>query len=105
MAYAILLGSAGPLSDASLKRLRLSLAKAGDRSRYVRFFGSKLDCHLTDLDEVVRGKGDGAVAVGRGRLQGVSDIEVLEFDHLDFSGPQDTPGAMLIREALLKRLR
>ena len=52
--------------------------------------GDRLDRYLADLDEVVEGKGDGAVAVKRGRLEGVSDIEVLDFDHLDFSGPAKT---------------
>lgn len=103
--YAILLGTDAPLSDTSLHGLRQSLEKAGDRNRYVRFLGSKLDGYLADLDEVVRGKGDGAVAVKRGSLEGVSDIDVLEFGHLDFSGPPDSPGAKLIRQAVLKRLR
>ena len=104
VAYSILLGTDAPLSDESLVGLRHSLRKAGDRSRLVRFLGDKLDSYLEDLEEVVRGKGDGAVAVKRGRLQGVSDIELLEFDHLDFSGPHDSPGATLIREAVLKGL-
>ncbi len=103
--YTILLGTDAPLSDASLTGLRRSLKKVGDRNRYARFLGSKLDGYLADLDEVVEGKGDGAVAVKRGRLQGVSDTEELEFDHLDFSGPQDSSGAERIREAVLKRLQ
>jgi hypothetical protein len=59
----ILLGTDGPLNKASLLGLRFSLQQAGKRSRYVRFVGSKLDDYLADLDEAVRGKSDGAVAV------------------------------------------
>ena len=103
--YTILLGTEAPLSKTSLAGLRRSLKKAGTRNRYARFLGSKLDTYLADLDEVVEGKGDGAVAVKRGRLEGVSDIEVLPFDHLDFSGPYDSPGAERIRNAILERLR
>ncbi len=102
--YSILLGTDAPLSEESLAGLRRSLRKAGDRSRLVRFLGDRLDRYLADLEEVVRGKGDGAVAVKRGRLQGVSDIEVLDFDHLDFSRPPNSSGATLIREAVLRRL-
>ncbi len=103
--YTILLGTEAPLSKTSLAGLRRSLKKAGTRNRYVRFLGAKLDTYLADLDEVLEGKGDGAVAVKRGRLEGVSDIEILPFDHLDFSGPCDSPGAERIRNAVLERLR
>jgi pimeloyl-ACP methyl ester carboxylesterase len=102
--YSILLGTDAPLSEESLEGLRRSLRKAGDRSRLVRFLGDRLDRYLADLEEVVRGKGDGAVAVKRGKLRGVPDIEVLDFDHLDFSRPPNSPGAALIREAVLRRL-
>jgi len=104
VSYTNLLGNAAPLSDESLLGLRETLRKVGDKNRFVRFLGDRLDNYLADLDEVVKGKGDGAVAVKRGRLEGVPDTQVLEFDHLDFSRPPDSPGAALIRGAVLRRL-
>ncbi len=102
--YSILLGTDGPLSQASLDGIRLSLKQAGARSRYVRFFGGKLDGDLADLDEVVRGKGDGAVAVKRGMLAGVEDVELLPFDHLTLPVSEDSPGAAALRNAIVKRI-
>ncbi len=102
--YSILLGTDGPLAQASLDGIRLSLKQAGARSRYVRFFGGKLDGDLADLDEVVRGKGDGAVAVKRGMLAGVEDVELLPFDHLTLPVSEDSPGAAALRNAIVKRI-
>ena len=79
--YTIFLGDRAPLSGAELALLRKRVAKTGQRSRWVGFFGPRVDRWLDDLDEVVDGKGDGAVAVQRGRLQGVDDVVVLDFSH------------------------
>ena len=103
--YTNLLGNAAPLSDESLLGLRSTLKKIGDRNRFVRFLGDRLDDYLADLDEVVEGKGDGAVAIKRGRLEDVPDTEALDFNHLDFAGPKESPGMAVIREAVLRRLK
>ena len=46
----------------------------------------RLDAILNDIDELVEGKGDGVVAVKRGRLDGVSDTLVMPFGHLAVTG-------------------
>ncbi len=97
--YTIFLGTGGPLTEQGLGRLRERIRERGRRSRFVRFIGPKVDEHLADLKEVVRGKGDAAVAVKRGRLEGVDDIRVLDFHHV---GVWKKSAAL--REALLERL-
>ena len=59
---------------------------------------------LGDLGEVVRGKGDGAVALKRGRLEGVEDTAVLGFDHLHMLDDSDNPAVRELRKAILERL-
>ena len=66
--------------------------------------GSKIDAAVADLDEVVGGYGDGAVAVKRGRLAGVSDTVVLEFDHLSVLHHTDDPAVQQVYAEVLKRL-
>jgi hypothetical protein len=93
------------LGDAQLQAGRDKLAEAAKKSRTVRLFDPRIDEYLSDLDELVRGKGDGVVALKRGRLAGVEDTHVLSFFHDDATGT--TPDAVdpQIRELVLERLR
>ena len=102
--YAIFLGTGGYLTDAMLDSLRKRLEAAGARHRFVQFFGPKLDEYLQDMDEVVRGKGDGAVALTRGRLEGVDDTVVLGFDHLTMYSNTNDGASRALRAAILERL-
>jgi pimeloyl-ACP methyl ester carboxylesterase len=97
--YTILLGDSGPIRAEELARLQDRVAKAGERSRWVRFFGPRLQEWLADLDEVVEGKGDGAVSLARGRLQGVDDMLTLRFSHLGAG-----PDAQKVVDEILRRL-
>jgi hypothetical protein len=103
--YTILLGTAAPLRPAELMLLRESIAAAGERSRWVRFFGARAHAWLEDLDEVVEGKGDGAVSVERGRLEGVEDTVLLKFGHLPELTTRGDDDAGRLYEEVLKRLK
>ncbi|HEX5445906.1 MAG TPA: hypothetical protein VFW87_18910, partial [Pirellulales bacterium] len=59
---------------------------------------------LADGDELIQGKGDGAVAIERGRLEGVADTMVIDFDHLSMGRQPQTDGERQLREEILKRL-
>jgi hypothetical protein len=78
--------------------------EAGDENRFVRFFGGKIDGYLGDLDELVRGRGDGAVSVKRGRLNGVEDTVLLDFDHLSMFTQDGSSGLRRLRETILDRV-
>ena len=103
--YTIFLGSGGPLSDEQLASIRETVAAAAKRSRFVQVISGKLDDFLSDLDEVVKGQGDGAVAVKRGRLAGVDDTVVIPFRHREpGTRPRNKAGERL-HAAILKRLK
>jgi hypothetical protein len=80
--YSNFLGTRGPLTRDELDRLRQRLTDKAQNSRWLRFFGPRLDGWLADLDEVVEGQGDGAVALKRGRLDGVEDVVVGHWGHV-----------------------
>jgi pimeloyl-ACP methyl ester carboxylesterase len=80
--YSILLGTGARLTREQVDQLRQSLATAESKSRVVALFARRVDETLADLDEVVQGAGDGAVALKRGRLEGVEDVVILNFTHL-----------------------
>jgi len=102
--YSLFLGTKTLLTEKDLKEARKAIALEGEKNRFVRFFGPKLDDLLADLDEVVDGKGDGAVAVKRGKLAGVADFATFPVRHsLAWDDPKD-PGSAALRKAVLERL-
>jgi hypothetical protein len=63
-----------------------------------------LDTLLADMDELVEGKGDGVVAVARGRLDGVTDTLVLPFGHLSVTGEPANDVVREVQQLVLERL-
>lgn len=104
VSYSLLLGTGGMLSDADLAAVRAGLARAGKANRFVRFLGPRLDKALADMDEVVAGKGDGAVSLARGRLEGVADTVVLPFIHTEMLHKGKTAEQKALRRQVIKRL-
>ncbi len=103
--YSILLGTGGHLNRQQVGRLREALQAAQNESQLAALFLPQIDAALGDLDEVVRGKGDGVVAVKRGRLEGVDDVELAEFSHLEVLQSPEAFGDAEVFQAILKRLR
>jgi len=104
VAYTIFLGTHAPLNAAAVEWMRAGAGAAAQRSRLAKFLGPKVDAYLADLDEVIRGKGDGAVAVARGRLAGVADTVILDFDHLAMADDPSQPGSVELMRQILARL-
>ncbi|HUT13294.1 MAG TPA: alpha/beta fold hydrolase [Thermoguttaceae bacterium] len=103
--YTIFLGSEAPLAEKDLAVLKQKIAAAGKRNRWVRLLGPNAHEWLDDLDEVIDGKGDGAVSIRRGRLEGVEDTVVLRFGHL---GVLQWPGQgdmRKVHDGVLQRLK
>ncbi|MEN8150835.1 MAG: alpha/beta fold hydrolase, partial [Planctomycetota bacterium] len=102
--YSLLLGTKAHLTEKELVRMRETVAAEGKKNRFVRFFGPKLDALLADLDEVVDGKGDGAVALKRGKLEGVTDVVLIPVRHGKAWDDLKDPGSAALRKAVLERL-
>jgi pimeloyl-ACP methyl ester carboxylesterase len=102
--YSLLLGNKGPATREQLDELRRVIMDSQETNIALRALGPRLGPLLEDLDELVDGLGDGAVSVERGRLQGVDDTIVLDFNHgLITSDLTDASGQTLVAE-ILKRL-
>ena len=87
--YTILLGTQGPMSADEMQSLQDTVRDYTDNNRFVRFASSKLNSALKNLDEVVEGKGDGAVSCERGKLQGVKDTVELPYSHANVLNPEN----------------
>jgi pimeloyl-ACP methyl ester carboxylesterase len=103
--YSIYLGTGGRFTQERLDNLRQQLKTAENHSDVVGLFTDRVDKFLADLDEVVRGKGDGVVAIKRGRLDGVEDTVVLSFTHLDALQKENQLVGHELYESVLERLQ
>jgi hypothetical protein len=103
--YSILLGTGGPLSEKSVERLRMFISEQGERNRVTRILSKKALALLEDVDEVIEGKGDGAVAVQRGRLDGVEDVVVVGFAHTQLMDGVGEASRKLREEILMRITR
>ncbi|MEX0613060.1 MAG: alpha/beta fold hydrolase [Pirellulales bacterium] len=101
--YTILLGTGAGIEEAQLAWIRDSICDklarmpGGDRS------AERLAAILNDMDELVVGKGDGVVALKRGRLDGVADTLVMPFGHLAVTGEPRDEVLRQVQRAVLER--
>ena len=101
--YSLILGNRGPATREQIDELRRVIMDSQETNVALRALGPRLGPLLEDLDELVDGRGDGAVAVERGRLQDVDDTIVLDFYHgLITSNLADASGDTLVAEILAR---
>lgn len=103
--YTIILGSKGYISVEDMQQLRNRVGRTLGNVPVGLVNVKRVDEVLADMDEIVRGKGDGAVAVSRGRLEGVDDTHILPFDHLGVVGPTDDKVVHQVHEIILERIK
>jgi pimeloyl-ACP methyl ester carboxylesterase len=103
--YSILLGTGARIEEEQLMWVRESICEklaklpGGERS------ADRLAEILNDIDELVAGKGDGVVAVKRGRLDGVSDTLIMPFGHLAVTGEPHNDMLREVQQAVLERVQ
>ena len=103
--YAVFLGTGASVSEDEMDWMRTALQKTSGRCPGFRGCTGKLDGLLSDMEEIVDGKGDGIVAVKRGRLDGVDDIVILPFGHLSCTGKAESDTIRQVQSELLARLK
>jgi hypothetical protein len=85
--------------------LRWALQTAVREAEELHRFAKAVEGLVADMDEVVDGKGDGVVAIKRGRLEGVNDVVLLPFDHLSCTGEPEDAAVRNLQKEVLARLR
>jgi hypothetical protein len=103
--YTIFLGTGAGLTDAQLTWIRSSVCDSLAKLPGGENCAERLQTLLNDIDELVEGKGDGVVAVKRGRLEGVTDTVVLPFGHLAVTGEANSEVLRKIQRAVLVRVQ
>lgn len=104
VAYTIILGSGAWLSVGERDRMATLLGASEEEGRFLRLLRGNVNKLLADLDEVVKGRGDGAVSVERGKLTGVEDVVVLPFGHSEIIGGSDNEAVVQAHKEAMARL-
>jgi pimeloyl-ACP methyl ester carboxylesterase len=102
--YSLLLGTQGPLTAGQLQELQSAVAAAAERNRIAQLLAPRVAGPLADMEELLDGAGDGAVAVKRGRLEGVDDTVLLPFSHLAVTRTLESETTRKLWDAILARL-
>lgn len=103
--YSVLLGTGGCLEEAQVCWMRKCVCERLAKCPGAKKSAKQLDEILADIDELVVGKGDGVVALKRGRLEGVNDTIVMPFGHLAVTGEPRTDVLRDVQHAVLKRVQ
>jgi pimeloyl-ACP methyl ester carboxylesterase len=103
--YSIFLGTNARFNEAQLAWIRDSICDQLSKLPGADGSAERLHAILSDIDELVEGKGDGVVAVKRGRLDGVSDTVVMPFGHLAVTGEPSNDALREVQRAVIARLQ
>lgn len=103
--YTILLGTGASVEEGEVRWIRSALQETSGRCPGARSCTERIDTLLADMDEIVDGKGDGVVAVKRGRLEGVNDVVLLPFGHLSCTGRADCEAVLQVQQEVIARLQ
>jgi pimeloyl-ACP methyl ester carboxylesterase len=103
--YTVLLGTGASLDDDQVAWIRDSFCKRLAKMPGANGSAERLAEILDDIDEIVEGKGDGIVAVKRGRLDGVADTILLPFGHIAVTGEPQSDALRQVQEIVLKRVQ
>lgn len=102
--YTVILGTGASMTEAEMDWIRESVIAKLTQVPGAKPGVERLEALLGDMDELVEGKGDGVVAVARGRLDGVSDTLILPFGHLSVTGEPASDVVRKVQQLVLERL-
>ncbi|MEX1096509.1 MAG: alpha/beta hydrolase [Planctomycetales bacterium] len=102
--YSLILGTGAPFTAEGVERWRERFASSLAESSAGRLVQPRVDGFFEGLDEPVQGKGDGAVSVERGRLEGVEDTLLLPITHWSINRDIKGETGRALRDAILERL-
>lgn len=103
--YSILLGNSSPATAQQLDLVADRIKNWSQRSDTFRFLSSRIRKALDHPLEMTPGEGDGAVAVVRGKLDGVSDTVVLPIDHWTAPDHIESEAGQLLVGEIRQRLK
>jgi pimeloyl-ACP methyl ester carboxylesterase len=102
--YSIFLGTDSWVDESCMDWLRRNVCEP-----LAKWTGGRNDglsaAFRDDIDELVDGRGDGVVAVNRGRLEGVDDTVVMSFSHMAVAEDGHGEQIQAVHQAVLERLR
>jgi pimeloyl-ACP methyl ester carboxylesterase len=102
--YATIVGTGSPLDPRDLEALQQTLRELDQQVSLVRLIRPRIQPLLASFDELVAGKGDGAVAVARATIPGVHDIVTVDRSHGELLSPPAGDETQPVWQAILTRI-
>ncbi len=101
--YSIFLGLGGKFSDTQMQVVHLA-AHAAKQVRLVKFVATKVEAVVTETNDSLP-QSDGIVNVESGRLDGVTDVVLANFDHCSIIDRVEDPATQAVYAGIAKRLQ
>ena len=102
--YTTILGTGSPLDQQELVRLQQALRELDQEGSLVRLIRPRIQPLLESFDELVSGKGDGAVAAARATIPGVDDIVIVNRSHGELLSSPARGETQPVWQAILTRI-
>jgi pimeloyl-ACP methyl ester carboxylesterase len=102
--YTTILGTGSPVDQQTLESLQQILRRLDREGSLVRWIRPRIQPLLESFDELVPGKGDGAVAVARATIPGVEDVVIVDCSHGQLLRPPTDAQPQTIWQAILTRI-
>jgi pimeloyl-ACP methyl ester carboxylesterase len=102
--YTCIVGTGGPLLREEAIAIQQEYKRMLREHRAVQLLQPRLDPFFSDLSEMIRGEGDGAVAIGRCAIKDVDDCLRLPFTHTSALRGGDTVPGLAVVNAIKQRL-
>jgi pimeloyl-ACP methyl ester carboxylesterase len=100
--YSLILGTGAQFDAVQFAEFQKHVRQAVASHRLLKVLEPRISSIVDDFEEVQAGKGDGVVAVDRGRLAGVQDVVLLPMAHSALTSQSGVPAELL--EAIVTRL-
>jgi pimeloyl-ACP methyl ester carboxylesterase len=102
--YSTIAGTGSPIAEQDLQALQQALRELDQEGSLVRLIRPRIQPLLENFDELVSGKGDGAVAVSRATIPGVDDILIVNRLHGELLSPPKSDETQPVWQAILTRI-
>lgn len=102
--YTTIVGTGSPIAQEHVERLGKMLRSIDEKSTAFQLMSPRIRPLIDGFDELMRGKGDGAVAADKAVIEGVSDIVRFDLSHAELIRPVVGQDRQPVWDEIRKRL-
>lgn len=105
VSYTAIVGTGSPVTEAEVQQARQTLKRLSAEDGFLKAIQPRIRPLLGNFDEVIRGQGDGVVAVSSATIPDVNDTVVVPLAHIDFFRPSSDSSVPSVWSEIERRLK